>query len=146
MTTIAFRFPYVAADSGSSAGGVRTFKAHKLIKCPDGSIAAGSGEAVFVSSFLRWAFEGAHEPAPATGRGDDAVGRGLILHVNGSFTSYEGDGSVSFKAEYYAMGSGHEMALGAMAFGASAGQAVAAALKHDCYSEGPIEVLQIGEN
>lgn len=47
--------------------------------------------------------------------------------------------------EYLAIGSGQDFALGAMAHGATAEEAVWCACKHDPHSGGPVVVYQIGK-
>lgn len=66
----------------------------------------------------------------------------------------DNDGSVSIwdnslvplrcEAAYYAIGSGEEYALGAMAIGASAEDAVRAAAHHDAHTRLPVVVMKLG--
>jgi ATP-dependent protease HslVU (ClpYQ) peptidase subunit len=66
----------------------------------------------------------------------------------------DSDGSVSIwdnslvpitvEADYYATGSGEEYALGAMAMGAAAEQAVRAAAHHDAHTRLPVVVMKLG--
>jgi ATP-dependent protease HslVU (ClpYQ) peptidase subunit len=51
---------------------------------------------------------------------------------------------VRYVADYYAIGSGEEYALGAMAMGAAAEQAVRAAAHHDAHTRLPVVVMKLG--
>jgi len=48
------------------------------------------------------------------------------------------------RAPFYALGSGYQVAMGAMEFGATAEEAVRAAIKWDTGSGGDVTVLRLG--
>lgn len=50
---------------------------------------------------------------------------------------------MKIRAKYFAIGSGEEVALGAMAMGASAEEAVRAAIKHTVGCSGPIQKVKL---
>lgn len=70
---------------------------------------------------------------------------GVIIDKCGTvrlFDSDEGDGSYEIRPPYFALGSGQDYALGAMHHGASAEEAIAAAIQHDKGTNGGIMVLR----
>lgn len=136
MTTIAFREGVLAADTLVSGGGVRLGYVTKVRKL--GSVlAAGAGTMSFVQGFLDWFAAGMEGDPPETG----GEFEGLIIH-DGRVVTWN-DGWDSLAAPFYAIGSGKYQALGAMAAGATAEEAVRAAILTDCYSGGPIDILTV---
>ena len=67
---------------------------------------------------------------------------GLVFHPDGRLTIYEPGGWCDATPPYYAIGTGKDAALGAMFAGASAEEAVRAAVAHDFYTCEPITVLR----
>lgn len=72
-----------------------------------------------------------------------ATAYGLIFTPDGKALSFEPSGTTWYNVEYAAEGSGSTIALGALAHGATAVEAVTAAIKHDCYSQGPLTILRM---
>lgn len=129
MTTIAIRGHGIAADrhvSGShkSAHG-------KLHRLSDGSVVGMAGATQKCSAALAWLREGGTKPT----LGDEFAA--LRLHADGRIEKYEGDlVPMVIQREFYAIGSGADYAMGAMARGASAEQAVLVAGMFDEYTAG----------
>jgi hypothetical protein len=70
--------------------------------------------------------------------------RALLAHPDGRLECYEGRRwSRITGAEYAALGNGSPYALGAMAHGASAIQAVRAGMKHDAMSGGRVQYVSL---
>ncbi len=70
--------------------------------------------------------------------------RALLVHPDGKVECYEGARwSRITGAEYAALGNGAPYALGAMAHGASAVQAVRAGMKHDAMSGGRVQYVSL---
>lgn len=68
----------------------------------------------------------------------------LLAHPDGKLECYEGKRwSRVAGAEYAALGNGAHYALGAMAAGANAVQAVRAGMKHDAMSGGRVQYLSV---
>lgn len=147
MTTIAYRDGILAADTGITSGNIiAPGSVVKIVVMPDGRLAGASGDASFVSMWLRWAASGAPEPSPEIKERDgNTIGWGLIVERDGSVTEYDSAGSFNMVAPYYALGSGEQIALGAMWAGASAEDAVRAAIAIDKGTSGDVVVLNLGD-
>lgn len=144
MTTIAYRGGVLAADTQVNNDGARIGTVQKVHRRDDGHLAAGSGDFSYTQRFIAWFLAGEDGEPPLPTRGDDGrdEGQGFIFRPNGQVVSLEGSGSNTMAAPYWAQGSGRELALGAMAHGASAEEAVRAAIAHDVHSGGEITVLR----
>ena len=137
MTTIAYRDGVIAGDSLVSEQGLIVGTMTKVGK--RGPILFGcAGDAAFAKAFLDWIAGGMQGDCPQTPR-EDAQG---IIAYDGHILSFMSHGIDRMKADYYAIGSGQRAALGAMAVGATAEEAVRAVVKTDCYSGGEITVLR----
>lgn len=141
MTTIAIRDGVLASDTlvtryGEQAAGHRV-KAYKV----DGAIVTAVGKATFARAFHQWTMDGRKGDAPS-----NSESTGIVLEVDGSVSLYnEGLRETAPFAEFYAFGSGNEYALGAMAMGADARQAVAAASRFCLFTGGEISVLRLDD-
>lgn len=139
MTTIAYKNGELAADSLVTSGNQRVGFARKIGKA--GRVLYGaSGNSTWMHAFNDWVRHGC-KGGPPKEEGED-VGEGLII-VDDSIVSVWPDGTLSaVKAPFYALGSGRQFARGAMACGASASEAVSAAIKNDCGSGGAVVVYR----
>ena len=81
-------------------------------------------------------------PPPKAVRDDNNFDRGVIFRKTGVIEIYEPDGMFKMTAPYYALGSGRPEALGAMHHGATAEEAVQAAIAHDANTGGEVTVLR----
>lgn len=72
---------------------------------------------------------------------DDCYDTGIVFHRDGRIELHEVGGAFTLTASYYAVGSGRDQALGAMHAGASADDAVRAAIAHDVWTSGDVDVL-----
>lgn len=143
MTTIAYRAGVLAADTAMNCGGVRVSRSRKVGQSRHG-LAAACGASAFGQAFLAWvAGGGALDPRspdrPKPGDNDE----GVLIRPDGSIVVYEDAGALDIDAPYYAAGSGYAIALGAMHAGASAEEAVRAAIAHDVYSGGEVESVRL---
>lgn len=137
MTTIAYRDGVLAADSQHSSDGVIVAYRPKLERLPDGSLLATKGCAGHGRALFEWLKSGREGDQP------DGDGGGFLVHADGTLEGFEGKQSeILSGADYHAFGSGQQIALGAMHAGATAEQAVAAAVAHDCFTGGEITVLR----
>lgn len=139
MSTIVYRDGIMAADSRGYTKGATPIGAKLKVWDVAGvgligitTFRPGLGELL-----VRWMRDGKQR--------DQAPGGELafeMLHVTpGGEVFYYHDNlepSGPIIADYYAVGSGSEYALGAMAMGATAVQAVQAACMHDIWSTGPV--------
>lgn len=154
MTTIAYRNGILAADSrvtvSSEAGGDRTFQCEKLfrkmIPGPDGTVEevifATAGDSTSGMVFVDWYGSG-HE-APVTqfmaANADFTV---LVLRKDGLWEYDAWCRGMQIKDEFYAIGSGCKLALGAMEMGAGALKAVEIAGRRDPYTAGPFTTMRL---
>jgi hypothetical protein len=68
----------------------------------------------------------------------------LVVAGNGEVTIYDAEGGgYALEAEFYARGAGAELAIGAMAMGARADQAVEIACRYSVWCEGPVQQLYL---
>lgn len=141
MTTIAFRDGVLAADSQVTCGAVRDGTAKKIGRTPDGRLWAFTGKLRFMEAWREWC------EAPAGSTGPDAPrlpeiddSTGILISPDGVVREWWGDGWVVNNSSPVAWGSGSELALGAMAAGASAEEAVAIAIRLHIESSGPINI------
>ena len=142
MTTIAYRDGVMAADTLCTVNNAIEGRVVKIAR--RGPIMAGAaGSAPMCRAFLDWFKAGMKGDPPATQHpvSSDWNYWGLIVTPD-HILSLMGSGWMTVSAPYHAMGSGAEYALGAMAAGATAVQAVEAAIRHDTRSGGDITVLR----
>lgn len=138
MTVIAYRDGIIAADTLITAGTTRVGNAIKVRKAGP-VLAAAAGEMSKVQAFLDWFTAGALFSPPFMGESDDAMivyGRKLLFWQTGWDM---------LEADFYAIGCGSQIALGAMAGGASAEVAVRIACEINTACGGPITVLSAHE-
>lgn len=131
MTTIAYRDGMLAADTALSYGSMLR-GATKIVRAPDGVLAGAAGNATYCTAFLDWACgERSPKNAPKAKMSNGSMDRGVLFHPSGLVEIFEQDGIIRCRPPYYAFGSGKAEALGAMFVGATAEQAVRAAIEHD---------------
>lgn len=137
MTTIACKGRCMAADTQITGDGVRLGVAPKIAH-GDAFLVAATGKTPLCQAFIRWALGGRKGEPPDLDEGD-----GLIMERPGHFRLYNAIGCVDLEAEIYAMGSGGDFALAAMAAGCSAREAVEVAIRFDTNSGGEVTELML---
>lgn len=142
MTCIAYRNGVLAADGAMVTGGCIIGTTVKISRNKKGDLCGAAGEATFNGDFLRWFKNGEKGKFPVGIDTHDNCDRAVIFRAAGTIEVYEGKGHFPITAEYYAMGSGRPEALGAMHAGATALEAVQAAVTHDLHCGLPITVLR----
>lgn len=155
MTTIAYKNGEMAADSLINYGTFSNGQANKIhvVAIPeDGgkrvrrAMLGVSGVIWVVQPLIEWLEGGADQ--------DDIPH--CILHAHAEFSCimiddegvvWEFNNGYFLKCgvDYHAIGSGQQFALGAMAAGVSAPEAVAAAMKHDKATGGPITICTVND-
>lgn len=163
MSIIAYRDEIVATDSQLSQGPdplAHDFPKMKSIPKSDGThfaIAAGTGNPFRVERFFRWMAEGlpwraSHEETHTAvfGSSDDDCSSTLIYFRSDRTAHFCNDESFPVfleldlqEQDYLAFGSGQEYALGAMHAGATAVEAVMAAIAHDGYCGGGVHFAHL---
>lgn len=142
MTTIAFREGVLAADTLVSNRGTNLGSVEKIYQRADGHMSAGSGGFSFTQKFIAWFLNGEIGDAPLPKlEGENDEGHGYIFRPSGEILTFESGGMNCIRADYWAAGSGRDIALGALWTGASAGDAVKAAITHDTCTGGDVTVL-----
>ena len=126
MTTIAWRDGVIASDRQCSSGGIIT-KCRKLFKV--GHYAIGtSGNLSVGMLFCQWWADGRREDCPL-----DESTYALVMDINtGVCEIWEHPGvGIPIEEDFSAIGSGAAVAYGALHTGATAREAVTAAIKWD---------------
>lgn len=139
MTTIAYRDGIMAADSCvANNAGTRLGRARKIHRLPDGTLAAGAGDFAAVLNVIDWLAAG--QPTDERPAFEDETAVVLLLvHPDGIVGILETDlRECQVEGDYFAIGSGCEGALGAMAAGARAEEAVRIACGIDTNTSGPV--------
>lgn len=142
MTTIAYRDGVLAADTRGTSGDTIINRVIKIAKV--GKVLAGTcGTSSLAREFRAWLGAGAKGEPPANPHPANAEWSYWALVVTPDRVwQFQESGVVEVLTPYTAMGSGRDFALGAMAHGATAEQAVRAAIAHDSASGGEITVLR----
>lgn len=141
MTVIVFRYGVLASDSGTFFDGLVSPWARKVIRGASGNLYGGCGVAACVSNFFEWVESGEYEPEMPLPVGMDEDGDFIILTWKPDW----GLGLLTWKgfedlrgSPYYAVGAGAGVAYGALHHGATAAQAVQAAIAHSTYAAGSV--------
>lgn len=147
MTTLAYRNGVLAADSGSWISNVAYRTANKLAMGPDGSlhgVTGGQGECDTYTAWVRAGMEGdAPRPEPVGDPGDNRSSfHALVVSPTGEVSIWTAHGFERHgQVDYFALGAGSEMAIGAMAAGASAERAIAIVADNSDYARLPVRTI-----
>lgn len=139
VTTVAYRGGVIAADSQVTCADADVGRFGKIAE-RNGILCGAAGSMALAIGFLDWFRRGMKGEPPPMKKGDSGA-EAFIVH-DGWVICYDDTGWDRQRAEYYAIGSGQKLALGAMAAGASAEGAVRCAIKHDVYSGGDVTVMR----
>jgi ATP-dependent protease HslVU (ClpYQ) peptidase subunit len=140
MTTIACDGQSMAADGQSTQNAVAVTKESvKVFRQPDGSIVGMAGHAMYKSAMLKFLASG-EKPSVEIGPDDISA---LVLHLDGAIALYVGAEYQGDVSAPFSIGSGGEIALGAMLAGASPRQAVEIACQRDIYTGGTITEIAL---
>lgn len=129
MTVIAWKDGVIAADRCAIRGDTR-YEVQKLYRSR-GAAVAGAGGTDYVAAMLEWWRSGADPatfPEKYQATPDYAI---LVVAESGNVCTYDRTPYPTWlRGPYGAIGSGREFAIGAMAAGASAEEAIMIAAKH----------------
>lgn len=132
MTTIACNSTTMSADTQFTAGNI-SYGGHKIFK-GKGYIVAFSGEQQVGIEFVAW-LAGGDKPERASEEFE-----ALLLNSEGQIYYYESRYiPILIEEAYMAIGSGSQIALGALLCGRNPKQAVQLACIRDVFSSGPVE-------
>lgn len=145
MTTIAYRNGIIAADTGLTDNGLRDAQIEKIAKREDGSVAGAAGAAWWIVAFLEWFKNGGEQPHMPV---ESSFSVALVVDKRRRVTMYESTKGMTrvylVKAPYHSIGSGREVALGAMFTGAHPKDAIKAAMLHNDGTYGRVMSLKVG--
>lgn len=140
MTAIAFKDGFVAADTlAVSASHHRAGSLPKIRRAPTGEVLATVGYAPTSFDILNWWLKGREGDQPD----HDTAGSLIVFGREGATVFCGGGSQPEAAADFQAYGSGQQFALGAMAMGATARQAVEIAARYDIYTGGEITVMEL---
>ena len=141
MTTIVFRDGVMATDSAVNSAEVMVGTVRKIISVGDLGFLALSGLPSFKSVAVwleKWPGVG---EVPKCVEQSDVVG--LFAIKSGKLLQIDGGVPYEMAAPFFAEGSGKLIALGALAMGATAEQAVDIAIRYDNGSGGPTQTVKV---
>jgi hypothetical protein len=144
MTVIVYREPLMAADSqATNAEGIAMGTLPKLVRHPDGSLAGMAGHAGDCLAFREWFLGGRQGAWCATDKEHGFAA--IVVDAEGEVLIFEPGGrGYPLQAPFFARGAGAELAIGAMAMGARADQAVAIACRFSVWCGGEIQTAVLG--
>lgn len=115
-------------------------RVRKLIRLPDGGVFGGAGDVQAIMALREWALAGFEGKRPAkTVEAECLLAKpdGSVWYLSGTGKPYE------LLDEFTAIGSGGSFAEGAMAFGATALEAVRIAADRDSGTSGPFQQMRV---
>ena len=137
MTTIAYKAGVLVGDSQATAD--YKYRVKKISRLPDGSMVGFCGVLRKCTAAVDWMQQGCQGEPPDF---DDA--QLLMVRTDGSLWIAEGQlPAYRLQDKFAAIGCGAAMAVGAMAAGASAVDAVKICCKLDPGTSGPIHTLKL---
>lgn len=142
MTTIAYKDGIMAADTQVSGSSTKFASIVKIAKTPSGSLVGAAGHCTWINKLITWASssdDDATPPLPEIGHGS-----GFLIRPDRTIVGIEETGTFECASPYYATGSGEKFAMGVMAFGGSAEDAVRVSINLDLATGG--EVITISQN
>lgn len=143
MTTICYRDGVMAGDTAVFDRGVYCGQALKIGRAADGTVGGAAGALCILSRMTQWLDAGAVGDPERIPRDEDS--EMLWVRPDGSVW-WMGPDSIAthLSGEYFAIGSGFKLAIGAMAFGASAMQAIEICADLDNMTRRPVQALTLG--
>lgn len=144
MTVVVYRDRVLAADSRESADRDRidSDKKKKIWRLPDGSLFGAAGSSVAISHLLdqiKKASKQKNKTLPTGLKGCTA----LLIDPKDIWYFEKGYWMEITEEDYLAIGSGATVAYGALEAGASAVEAVKAAIKRNVYCGGRVQKLEL---
>ena len=138
ITIIVYKNDVIAGDTLIACDTMRWSHTKKVAKSPDGYLMGAAGDMIFVRKFIDWGMmEDREEYNPPV----DKHSAGVLVTPQKEILLYEGTTNpTKILSDYICLGSGSAVALGAIYMGASAVEAVNAAIKYDGACEGPVTV------
>jgi hypothetical protein len=139
MTTIAYKDGVLAADTLATSNCLRDNYGTKIWRVGKLLVAA-SGNKACCLRFRTWVADGMEGESPFEGAD---LGNGLVIAPDGNIVCWGENGPWPVTVPFYTLGSGYQLALGALAAGASAIEAVKIAAEYDTHTGGEVESLTL---
>lgn len=141
MTTLAYDSKSIACDSQLTAED-RRLRQKKWLKLPDGTLLVYAGAAAEFQAFVRWLLHDGRQSEFPKAENLTVV----IVHPCGTVEVIDEDNcSLDTTDKLFVAGSGGPIALGAMAAGLSAKEAVQIAAKYDTGTNPDVDVFPVPE-
>lgn len=142
MTTVAYKDGVMAADTQVSGGYTKLASIVKVERTPQGYLVGACGSSAYCYKVRSWASDTKTPDAPPMPENDDD--NAIMVKPDGTIVLIWKVGLTEVAAPFYAIGSGRYHALGVMAFGGSAIEAVEVSIQLDLGTGG--EVISVSQN
>lgn len=145
MTIVVYRNGIIAADKNTVMGNTIYGQTRKIWKRgTDGALVGAGGCSSLAAGFCRWFMGGEQGDRPSL-RGEDNNSAGaIVIMPDGRIIEHDFCGWRYVDSEFVALGSGMDIAYGALEMGASAVEAVRIVCKRDIHCGGGINTLWLG--
>lgn len=145
MTTIAANRQEMAADSRTAnEHGLLISDATQKIFRINGDLVGCEGDDDYIAEFLAW-YKNGHDPETRPERIEHNQFGAIVLTSDGCLLKYFARcHPIEHDTSWLTLGSGEEIAAGALALGASPRKAVEAARDLNVWTGGPVQVERIG--
>lgn len=143
MTIIAYKNEIIAGDSKASLDDLYFFDFKKTVKSSDGTIGGACGSIYWINNFIDWILSGRKKHWTDFNERCSA----LFITTDRQVHCIDSSGimPIIMVNNCISIGSGREIALGAMDAGASAEEAVKITMKRDAYCDGFISIEKLGD-
>lgn len=143
MTTVAYKAGVMAADTQMTFSDESKGRVSKILRLDDGSLFACAGHIKPVNKLRAWAKTG-FDPTKKPGVSSKSSIEALLIKPDGSIWYYDWTLEADkLENEFFAIGSGRPYALGALASGKTAVQAVKIAAQFDTNTSEPIDKMEL---
>lgn len=142
MTVIAYRDGIIACDSLINDDGIKCGYARKIVAVPGDGVAAACNDLPGIHAFLDWASKGFKKKSRPIMGSNQISG----AHVTAAGVAWFYDANLMpylCETPFFSLGSGSDIAVGAMAAGAPAIEAVRIAIAYCGTCGGPIKALTL---
>lgn len=144
MSTVAWDGKTLAADRQATCGGLKQLTS-KIAQMPDGTILASTGNISAGRILMEWYQNGAvfSDYPVATQKEDNLFARLIVVKDRKVFTYETLCYGIPMVDPFFAWGSGRDFAIGAMAKGANAAEAIIVASRFDSDTGMGVEAFEV---
>lgn len=140
MTTVVYKDGILASDSRCTQNDTVVGNVTKIHKIDNNTIIGFCGRTAQAFKFIEWYKSGRKKEDALSDDDSDFV---ALVIVDGVVYRYDGYNPQLIKHKFHAIGSGFNIALGAMEAGASAIEAIKIAKKYDIYTGGKVQYIYV---